>query len=173
MHMALGTSGCSWLDQDSALALLSANRIQGKETQGSRVRRRGLLSQPSSPTMLPSRGFQAFGDRSHPLLSCPISGPRGTPQRGERDKDQLGLWYQGLALVQTGNRINQVYVASGSGRSFMELSLQNRQLETAVELRACCPRVDGLTGTGWVGGASAWMQGPACWQPRAEAGEAG
>lgn len=158
MHMALGTSGCFWLNQDSALALLSANRIQGKEAHGSRVRRRGLLSWPSSPTMLPSRGFKAFGDTSHPLLSCPISGPRGIPQRGERGKDQLGHWYQGLPLVQTGNRINRVYVASGSGRSFTELPLPNRQLETAVEQRACCSRVDGLTGTGWVGRASAWMQ---------------
>lgn len=106
MHMALGTSGCFWLNQDSALALLSANRIQGKEAHGSRVRCRGLLSWPSSPTMLPSRGFKAFGDTSHPLLSCPISGPRGL-HRGERGAKTS--WGSGIrALLRSRQRTGSI-----------------------------------------------------------------
>lgn len=93
LHMALGISDCSWLSQDRAMALLSANGIQQKKAQGSGVCPRGLPAGllPTPPPMLPSRSPKAFGDRNHPFLSCPVAGPRVTPQRGERFKDQLGV----------------------------------------------------------------------------------
>lgn len=61
---------------------------------------------PSRST-LPSGSVKEFGYFSYPFLTSPMLGPRAEdtafiiPERGQR---LTGLWYQGLTLVQMGNR---------------------------------------------------------------------
>lgn len=114
----------------------------------------GIWRQEPSSSLIPYfrlKGDSTEGREGQRPAGALVSGPCSGPDRGQDQSGLRGFWVR---------------------EEFYGVSLRNRQLETAVEQRACCPRVDGLTGTGWVGRVSAWMQSPACWQPCAEAGEA-
>lgn len=102
-HPTLGTSCCSWVNQDTALTLLSANNERGSRELN---QAQGPPELGPSRSTLPSGSLKEFGDISYPFLASPMSGPKGedtaftSPREGQRP---AGLWYQGLTLVQMGN----------------------------------------------------------------------